>query len=237
MENFDDTNLNSSEANLPQGIPFEAPEGYFKSLPDIILSRTKISDISSTENTIKQNPFTIPEDYFSNLSKQIQNRISLEEFEKTIPEHFFEKQKETILNTISIQEKSSRNLPFDVPGKYFETLVEDIESKTQSKKQTNTYQFKLKNWYYAAAAILILSFGILYISKNRTVGIPEASNFNTDSLSTSEIINVLGRSEISEDVLFTLIDSKQLPDQIIIEDKDLENIIDELDESDLNIEM
>lgn len=116
-------------------------------------------------------------------------------------------------------------------------MAEDIALQTQSKKPTFSFQFNLKYWYYAAAAILILSFGILYISKNRTVGIPEASNFNTDSLSTSEIINVLGRSEISEDVLFTLIDSKQLPNQIIIEDKDLENIIDELDESDLNIEM
>ncbi len=237
MENFDDTNLNLSAANLPQGTPFEAPEGYFKSLPDLILSRIKLSDISSIENNQNQNPFTVSEDYFNTLPKQILDRIAFQEFEKTISNDFFEKQKETILNTLSIQEKSNRNLPFDVPEKYFETMAEDIALQTQSKKPTFSFQFNLRNWYYAAAAILILSFGILYISKNRTVGIPEASNFNTDSLSTSEIINVLGRSEISEDVLFTLIDSKQLPNQIIIEDKDLENIIDELDESDLNIEM
>ncbi len=257
MENLDDNTIISSEENLPKGLPFYVPEDYFLTLSKHIQYRIAIKDFEA-----KSNAFNTPDNYFSELPRHIEDKINQKEFQdKDIytSGEFFENQKNDILSFIALNEIIKPEMPFEVPNHYFDNLAAAIESQTllnpiysgekieeaEAQNLSNKDQIKkwriLKfipsRWAYAAAAAIILSFGIFYFRNNTPVETYTIANFNTDSLSTSDIISRLEKSDIPEEVLLQNIDEKQLTNiskyQLQIEDKDLKNIINDLDENEI----
>lgn len=236
MENLDDNNIFLIEDKLPKGNPFSTPDGYFLSLGTHIESRIAIHDIED-----KTNPFDLPFDYFKNLTRHIENRIYWKDLEKEIRDEFFENQKEDILNSILLNEKAGNVIPFEAPEGYFENLVSTIEAQTSLKQKPELRKLVPLRWAYAAAAAILLSIGIIYFTYNRPVESIAVTNFNTDSLSTAEIVNKLEKSDIPEEELIREIDVKQLTmlakDQIQLDEKDLNKIINEIDENELTKDM
>ncbi len=237
MENFDDTSFIKSEEKLPKGVPFRTPEGYFESLGDSILTRIKINEIMASEMGNNIPPFETPYHYFENLSQHIENKVSQQDFELTLEDSFFKLQRETILSTITIQEKANASSPFSTPPNYFEQLSAKIEAHTSSTHKSRIQKLSFYKIAYAAAATIILTFGILYYSNQKPTNNQAMASFNTDSLSTVDIVNILNKSEISEDELISHIDTREIPIHLQLGEKELKNILDELDETELTKEL
>ncbi len=234
MENFDDTTLFLSEEKLPKGVPFTTPDSYFETLRETTEREIAVQGYLNKNNP---NPFVVEENYFDNLTHHIENKIAQKKLETSIDQAFFDQQRDTIINTISIKQKTATKNPFDIPADYFNNLTSAIESKTSFIIKPTTPKFYINRWAYAAAAALIMGISIGYFIFSKPLESQSVANFNTDSFSTAEIVSVLTKSEISEEELMTHIDVKELPQHLSMEGKDLENILDELDESDLMNEM
>jgi hypothetical protein len=236
MDNLDDNNIFLIEEKLPKGNPFTLPEGYFLSLGEHIENRINVKDFE-----VKTNPFALPANYFENLEQRIESRIIQIDSNENVTDDFFEIQKEQILNSIALIEKAGNKSPFEVPSGYFENVITAIESKTSLKQRPAIKRFKTMRWAYAAAAAIILSLGVVYFSNNRPVETMAITNFNTDSLSTSEIVNKLEKSDIPDEELIKHIDVKELTnlakEQIQPDDKELKSILYEIDENELTKDM
>lgn len=237
MDSNDEILDQHKEEQFPKGLPFGVPEGYFESLTSQISARIALNEKLPIENGASNAGFTVTPEYFDHLPKHIEFKISEKEFEKNIEPTFFENQSEAILQKIALAEKYSSKTPFVTPPKYFDSLTSKIESRTIGSEKKAIRPIMNLRWAYAAAAAIVLSFGIyLYIPKSEVTSVA-FEKINTDSLTTADIISTLNTSDISEDELITHIDIKDLPDHIIIEEKDLDKIMDEIDESDLLNEM
>ncbi|MEQ1666151.1 MAG: hypothetical protein ABL927_12335 [Bdellovibrionales bacterium] len=237
MDSNDEILDQQKEEQFPKGLPFGVPEGYFDGLGSRISARIALNEKLPSENGSSAAGFTVPLEYFEHLPNHIEFKISEKEFEKNIEPEFFKNQSEAILQKIAFTEKYTSKTPFETPPNYFDSLANKIELKTHAIEKKSIRPIMKLHWAYAAAAAIVLSFGI-YFYAPKTEIIPIAvEKINTDSLSTADIISTLQTSDISEDELITHIDIKDLPDHIIIEEKDLDKVMDEIDESDLLNEM
>lgn len=148
--------ISPAVANLSFRMPFCLPEGYFESLPGLVLElikKQKLIDSETTENVIFDSkpailsPFTVPDGYFEGLSANILSKIKEAENESVTAE----------LQRISpLLAGFDRKIPFSVPENYFENL--DISSSiVPAPKETGrvvSMNFR-KRWInYAAAAVI-----------------------------------------------------------------------------------
>lgn len=237
MDSNDEILDQQKEEKFPKGMPFGVPEGYFESLASQISARIALNEKLHTGNGLPDAGFTTPPQYFENLPNHIDFKISEKQFEQSLESTFFEKQADSIIKHIALEEKYTSKSPFETPPDYFDSLASKIELKTISSEKKAIRPLLKLRWAYAAAASILLSFGIYFYAPKTEVTSVAIEKINTDSLSTSDIISTLSTSDISEDELMTHIDIKNLPDHLIIEEKDLEKVMDEIDESDLINEM
>ncbi len=237
MDSNDEILDQQKEEQFPKGMPFFVPEGYFESLASQISARIALNEKLPAENGLPDSGFTVPPQFIDQLPKHIEFKISEKEFEENIESEFFENQSEAILQKIALAEKYSSKTPFVTPPNYFDSLANKIESRIIGNEKKALRPIMNLRWAYAAAAAIVLSFGIYFYVPKSEVTSAAIEKINTDSLTTADIISTLNNSDISEDELITHIDIKDLPDHIIIEEKDLDKVMDEIDESDLINEM
>lgn len=237
MDSNDEILDQQKEDKFPKGLPFGVPEGYFDGLASQISARIALNEKLISGNEVLKAGFTVPSQYFENLPNHIDFKLSEKEFENQLESSFFEEQSASILNRIALEEKYTSDSPFVTPPNYFDSLASSIELKTIAKEKKVIRPIMNLRWAYAAAASIILSFGIYFYAPKSEISVVAIEKINTDSLSTADIISTLTTSDISEDELMTHIDIKDLPDHLIIEEKDLEQVMDEIDESDLINEM
>lgn len=237
MDSNDEILDQQKEEKFPKGMPFGVPEGYFEGLASKISAQIALNEKLHSEKGLPDSGFAVPPKYFDHLPNHIDLKISEKEFEQNIEPSFFEKQTTSILQQIALEEKHSPKSPFVTPSNYFDSLASKIELKTIASKKRVIRPIMNISWAYAAAAAIIISFGIYFYAPKSEVPSVAIEKINTDSLTTADIISTLNTSDISEDELITHIDIKDLPDHITIEEKDLDKVMDEIDESDLLNEM
>jgi hypothetical protein len=194
---------------------FSVPEGYFKTLNQLILSKTAA-----------QNPtLSVPEGYFEKLSGSILSRIkeedALAELRGLSPMLY------------SVQNENV----YKVPAGYFDRLASVILSKVQAPARVISMQSR-SIWKYAVAAVItgVITVNSMWIFNKPTEqvayntlkakpGMPayisEATQYKTEddiqngvaSLSNDDIINYLQSTGTVADneILNSELDTKDLP--------------------------
>jgi hypothetical protein len=154
--------------------PFTAPEGYFDSLDEQILSKIKLEEL---KNNIPETGFAIPENYFEDLAGNIQSRIAIEEgLDKeaagfAVPDGYFDNLEQQIQSRIFVEETlDAQPAGFDVPEGYFADLTKNILDKTTQEKSERRgivrQMFSRAAFKYATAACLALAIGgTLYLNQ------------------------------------------------------------------------
>jgi hypothetical protein len=180
MEPIEETGYLEERFKISKALPFEAPEGYFDSLPEKILRQVKLESTKFKDN------------------------------------------------------------PFDIPAGYFDTLAAKIEAKTSPVKKP--VKHFVSAWYYtmAAAASVAIVLGINFLNSNNASQ-QTVSEINTDSISSEEISRKLVQMDIDENLLLKAIDPKTIAisskDQVQVDEKEINTIIDETDINELTDDM
>ena len=113
--------------------PFTAPEGYFDSLDEQILSKIKVEEL---KKSIPGTGLTVPANYFEELTGNIHARIRVEDaLDKeasglTVPEGYFDELSANIQARIRVGEALDKEIAdFAVPEGYFDNLTDQIQSR------------------------------------------------------------------------------------------------------------
>lgn len=170
--NLDNTNIKP---------PFTVPQGYFERMEEQIMSEAKISEMSRLKNShVSETYFdsleeqilnsvalqnlnlkskeSAPQGYFEDLENQILNRVKIEGLaQPQVSESYFDDLESTILATVKIDQIRSLETNH-VPVGYFDTLEEEILSKTSEKKESRFTLFKNAKVFRTAAAITLFGF-------------------------------------------------------------------------------
>jgi len=139
--------MGSPLAKLPRVMPFNIPEGYFSSFPEMVQSIAHESD--PVLDLPKTMPYTLPAGYFETFSTNIIDKVTEPVFAKTAAP------------------------AFEVPAGYFEGFAQnmlatakaaDIQAAPQvaevQQPKTIAFRPQWKAMRWAAAAILLLGIGI-----------------------------------------------------------------------------
>ncbi len=165
----------------------------------------------------KGQPFLSPVGYFEGLPTIIQRRIEGKDCE-------------------------IRNTGFNEPEKYFATLPDRIILKvtTEEKEQNPVKQIGFINWTWVAsvAATVVLTWGIINDQQNTLIKSNlTKQQWHIDNLSSTEIASILNKSDISEEELIKNISITRLNQQIEISSKEENEIINQLEETDITSEL
>jgi hypothetical protein len=109
-------NISGAAADLPAGLPFAVPPGYFASFPEKMLDRVRSNTLrSNIPADLKEHPtFRVPVGYFDRFSEDLMKRIHAGGEEEALP---------SILGGL-------KDLPtFQVPEGYFEGLPEYLTAQ------------------------------------------------------------------------------------------------------------
>lgn len=149
---------------------YEVPQGYFEELPGQLLKRIKALEATEEQAILspeleaasKKNPFTVPEGYFDTLSDTILELIRkhANDFQSKTTNPSSREEIETLSPLLS---KISREMPYQVPAGYFETIQFPAAKKEQPKVIP---LFRRKIYRFAAAAIflgIVLTGGLLIL--------------------------------------------------------------------------
>jgi hypothetical protein len=156
----------------------------------------------------------------------------------TAPEGYFDSLADKIYNQVKLEKKILHESPFSVPEKYFEKLGDNIISRIPVQKKP---LLRVSAWYYtmAAAASVILVLGINFLNTNNNITI--ASGINPNSISSEEISRHLEKVDVDETLLIKAIDPNDIAntglEQLQVDDKEINKILDETDINDLTNDM
>lgn len=154
-QSFEDPTLPVSKANM-----FETPEGYFDTLPDLIMNRVTTADriIEQGEtpwnDEKKINPFSVPESYFETLST-------------AVTEHIFNSDQDIEAVSPLLASLKKENV-YSTPAGYFEqndlartskvnAVPAAVTPKTVEHPSVRT--MRLGSWAAAAVVFIILGLG------------------------------------------------------------------------------
>lgn len=199
--------LSPTLAAFPKQNPFSVPEGYFESLPALLLLQT-------ADNPVV-NAASVPQGYFEGLADVIMNRIKSEanmELEEssvlagigktnvfTVPEGYFEQLPASVMSMVkdsSVVEETSFISPlvagignknvFTVPAGYFENFSVKRAAEPSGARVVKMAP-RTNIWKYAAAAVVT---GVMAIS-----GYFIFNNKQTPAL-TAEVAKVVEKGEV-----------------------------------------
>lgn len=177
--------LNSVLANVPAHTVYSVPEGYFGSLPAIVLGRIRamqaenagveISQLSNLlSNLSREMPFTVPAGYFEGLAASVLSSIK-----NSARELSAEEETGSISPLLGSLKKQN---PYSVPEGYFEQLrVHPVAATNQTGAKV--VSLINRSWFrYAAVAVvsgLIAVTGLLYFN-NKGTGKAPLAKFTRD---------------------------------------------------------
>ena len=227
---------------------FTIPEGYFDNVSATVLFAVR-EEANNLPAFSKQSTFNVPVDYFESLAGNILTRIKENEINHK------EELRAISPMLYSIQNENV----YKLPDGYFNGLATAILKRVQPQ-QAKVISMRKRSGFlkYAmvASVVGVMAFGIYKIDKN--IGVSGASNnslyasldpsiqqgkdmgivqFNAslDSLSTQEIASYLEKHTDEADVaqLTSSLDAGSVPnqDEYIIDDKALDNYLQELNSS------
>jgi len=99
---------------------FKVPDGYFDSLPSMVMNRIELNAISPLLNTINKQPvFTVPASYFENFPLGLVARLKAKATDDVVEET------ELISPLLGSLEKTT---PFSTPPGYFDELADNLAS-------------------------------------------------------------------------------------------------------------
>lgn len=235
--------ISQAVANLNASMPYQAPEGYFETLSDVILARVLAG--SGEESAIvnisgKSTPFQVPEGYFNNLSGSILSKIKSQQELSTADEL---KELSPLLASIS------RANVYTVPAGYFESVTGELTAKViDSSKAKVVSLFTQRRWMQmaaAAAVILMVTFGINRLaSTNQQVdgyvklGLKQYNteqkiNVDLQNINEAELISYLENTTNTNDVatLSSITEGLELNEETPAEkDELLESFMKQLDQ-------
>jgi hypothetical protein len=164
-------------------------------------------------------PFEAPKGYFDTLASRIESRIKLEK-------------------------KGLHANPFHVPEDYFDTMQNRITEKVSAMQRKP--KLRIPAWYLtmAAAAMVIITFGVNFLVHDFNPSAPTAGDINPENISKEEISRKLEQMDVDESILIKAIDPKTLASSgnesvpvLQLDEKEINNIIDETDINDITNNM
>lgn len=231
--------LSPTLAEIPRINVFKVPEGYFETLPALLLLQTSGSDTDAIKNA------SVPEGYFDSLASNIMARIKSESISEVTAE----------TNDISelVAGIGNKNI-FTVPAGYFENLSTNITTQLVQPAKVVQMNPRRAILRYAAAAVItgFLAMGAFFVfNKNgndRTLpaqtavamkeanSIIKTNSFDKElaSLNDADIVNFLESK--GQDVDAALVaslteDEKALPEaeDYLINENTLDDVLKNLD--------
>ncbi len=152
--------MNSALANISTGNIYTVPAGYFDGLAATMLNRIKamnaanaveeLNYLSPSLNTIsKQNIYSVPAGYFENLAENLMRSIR-EGNDQLHKESVGQTAKEEIESLSPLLSGLKKEMPYNVPQGYFETI-----SEKPVREGTKVVSITHRKWFrYAAAAVV-----------------------------------------------------------------------------------
>lgn len=173
--------MGSPLAKWSRAMPFDLPEGYFSSFPELV-QKNIINEADPLLALSKEMPFALPEGYFESFSAGILDKVTEPAFGKTaapafeVPAGYFE----DFAGNMLAAAKAADSLAS-------QAIAEEMKSKTIAFRP----QWKAMRW--AAAAVVLLGIGI---------GSYKMGDFNTGSsvvpaVSAQKQLAMLDKKEIS----------------------------------------
>lgn len=153
--------LSPTLANIPRVNVFTVPEGYFETLPALLLLQTSGPDTDAIKNA------SVPEGYFDNLASNIMARIKSESINEVVAE------------TKAISELVSgignKNV-FTVPAGYFDNISTNITSQLVQPAKVVRMNARRAIVRYAAAAVItgFLAMGAFFVFNKENSGVVPA---------------------------------------------------------------
>jgi hypothetical protein len=215
---------------------YNVPAGYFEGFAQNMLPLVK-DEQSSLLSSINKQAGSVPAGYFDTLADNILGKIKAQESAETYP----------------ILDKISRQNVYTVPQDYFETLSAEIVNKATQPQAKVVSMQKRTGWFkYAAAAsvVIMLTFGV-YKFINTTNGkidavtkegmaIAKDNKFEEvlTNVTEEDIIQYLQKegTDVETALVAQTLDVKELPSEedYLLDEKTLDNFLDNIDIKDLN---
>ena len=233
--------ISKAVATIPALTPYQAPEGYFETLPEVI--QASIIARESEEAAIvglagKEPVFDVPAGYFEGLSSEILARIQQQE-EDSVDEE--------LARLAPVLATAPRSIPYEVPEGYFETMTyRNTAAVTQQQTARVISMNRSRMWmrFAAAAAVLLMITGSVYFySGNNTtydavvkqglqIQTEEAFQQSLAEVDNKELFQYLKTTSIgfTDENLPSMVESSTLPEETdYLDEEFLDSYLDELE--------
>lgn len=218
---------NNNQSNKPD--KFGVPEGYFNKSAASIVNKIEWEEEHKTYPLLlkyrKSNGFSLPENYFSSSG----SRLELLDYEKllsiprenrfSVPEGYFELSELELLGTIGkvnvdeiVHSKLSgikQQNNFSTDETYFTANEEKLKTLLKKQQSTRVIDLFRKNFAYAAAAVVVITFGIW----SYNVFLKEQQEFDCGTIACADrldLVNGLNFESLDNDELYEMVDVKEL---------------------------
>lgn len=168
--------LGSTLTNIDTQNVYTVPDGYFDTLPNLVLNRIKalkaknvseeLDYLSPVLNSVsKQMPYAVPAGYFDGLEERLMQTVR--------EENDYQTAKEEIESLSPLLSGLSKKMPYSVPQDYFQNL-RAVNSRSEAKVISMVSR---KRFHYAAAAIIIgiIALGSFLFINNKPTNDPVKS--------------------------------------------------------------
>ncbi len=201
---------------------WEIPENYFLELPNRIMTKIGIADLTEKIDTVEP----VEEHYFDSFFSRLKGRIEAEEMEVEtpilaaipkdtiwqVPEGYFERFAANMVE--NVEEKAIAPLLFSIekpvyeaPSNYFEELHRQITAKMEAAESTKIRTFvpnwskRALNYSMAVAASVILVLGGMWLMPKGALENNQDFAPNFSQISTEELQQAIEDEHIDEDLL------------------------------------
>ncbi len=232
--------VSTAVAAISHQTPYRAPEGFFDTLPEVILAR--IIARREEEPPIvglagKEPVFNVPAGYFEGLSNEILARLHQQEDPSAVEE----------LKALSpVLAAAPRTVPYQVPAGYFESLVlpgAQTNQPAPTAKVVSMSSSRLWVRFAAAAAVLLLITGSIYffpdsstnadiVKEGLLIQTEEEFQQSLAEVDNKDLIQYLKTTSIgfSDENLPSMVESSTLPEETEYLDQEfLDSYMEELE--------
>lgn len=214
---------------------YSVPEGYFESLPDLLLSISKAEELSFSIPVSKANVQGVPAGYFDTLADSILAKIRSDQ------KNASDELRELSPMLYSIQNENV----FEVPKGYFAGLADEVLEKVRPAKVIQMKKHSFSFMKYAVAAVFTgaMAFGVLkFAGNNNGKGIDQATaGVNIDEelkkIPDADIVNYLQSTgtDVKTALVASSVEEGQLPSQedYLLDDQALDKYLNSINVDDL----
>jgi hypothetical protein len=229
----------------------DVPEGYFDTLAGNILSKIKLQSAAADnsepgealsplmESLRHKNVFEVPEGYFEGFTGKVNEKLFAGDEMLQLP--------------AALQGLQHKNV-FEVPQGYFDGLAAEIMGKLKpvpAKLVNMRSSLRIIKYAVAAAFIGVMALGVYKFAQPKPVELTsvqkegialsqDAGKYNSEfeQVTDEAIVKFLETEghDVDAALVAVAVDEKELPteDELILDDKTLDNFLNDIDNKDLN---